>query len=118
LTTEFTTNAIVLAALKGFGTGLTTTEIDAIINMCEGHLKARLRIPSTFTFSASNIAHLALRDACTAMTCLRVLAATPQSCNTLDEVVIAAEINTYIYEEAMKILDTQNSEAAIDFVTE
>jgi hypothetical protein len=118
MTTTYCTNAQVLAALKGFGTNLTAAEIDDMINQCEGILQVRLRIPSTFTFAAAKIPHLALRDTCIAMVCLRILAATPQSCNTLDEVTTSMDVHAYNYEQAMNILDTELTMSGVDFMME
>ena len=107
MTTTFTTNAIVLAAIDGTKTGLTTDEIDTIINMNEGFITALFKIESDFTFSASNAKHLILRKMVTAMTCIDVVAAS-MSWNALGEIEALLDKFVMEYQECLKFMEKQD----------
>jgi hypothetical protein len=113
---EWTTHTIVLTYIKGAGTSLSQAEIEAMIEQTEGYFKVLLKLPTTFTFSASNKYHLLLRDIVTLRVALRIIASTLQSFYTLQEAGMAADILIDQYKEAYAEL--RKSYSAQDFIIE
>lgn|SRR3990167_310579 len=88
---KYTTATIVKARLNN-RTSASTADIEAIIDQCEGYIDVALKIPSTFSFNASTIRHLALRRISTDLAALYVLGMSSMSFQTLGQAGLLADI--------------------------
>lgn len=95
-------------------TGLSDSEIEDFINNAEGYVEAILKLPSTFTFSASKVSHLMIRDLVTKRAALDVLKATPASFLTLQYTALMANLLIYDIEKTTAMLLTNGS--IVDFI--
>ena len=109
------TDATRVRELIKSGSALTDAEIEDIIMMTEGYLKARYKIPSTFTFSESKTPHLILREAASLRAALFVLSTTPLSLRSLREVYLATNVYYQMLQENMTMLDNTD---VFDYVEE
>lgn len=105
---KYTSDTIVNDRIQGAGTSLSSAEINEIIVQCEGYLDTMMKLPSTFSFSQSKSAHLTIRKAATDMAALYVLAATPMSWQTLNQVALASDILRDSLMGSLKLLADQD----------
>lgn len=102
---EWTTAAIVSQHIMA-GTSLTTAQIEEVISQCESVAAIVLKIPSTFTFSATNIYHMALRQLVTIMAARLIIASNMQSFNTLDQAGLALDLYEQQFQDLFRYLQS------------
>jgi hypothetical protein len=90
--------------LQGAGTGLSDTAINEMIIENEAFVCGviKKKTGTDFTFSSDNLKHMLVRKLVNCMTALNVMAATPASFNTIDQLVFTGTELLHDYDEIMK----------------
>lgn len=97
-------------------TGKTNTQIEQIIEQCEGFFKAILKIPDTFTFDSAEKEHLLLRTAVESRAA--ILSLTIASHNSIEEVHVMYDMLYEMYTDAKKFLVDPQNRGVWDYVEE